>query len=342
MLDMRKTLVPLLALLALTAAAPADASFPGRNGKLAVKTEGCGGEGQTQIREYDLSGRDLGPLVACRPDGPDGEPGDDVYAPDWSGDGSRLLFGEGFESRLATVAADGSDFRPIPFDTPGESAEPYSGIAIAPDGRHVAASRGNSLYTLAVDGSEVKRLRETTRCTDGGFCVWYEQPRWSPDGRYIAAVVGSAYPRVIRPGIWLFDAETGAKVRRVSSRGSAPDWSPDGRHLLFNSSYQQREIRGGASGGNIFRVRADGEGDPRRVVHREDIADVNPVWAPDGRSFIWISLRFGAGDVSFSVKPSLWRKRLGGKARKVADLPRPYVEEGFWTQPDLAWQPLPR
>ena len=27
---------------------------------------------------------------------------------------------------------------------------------------------------------------------------------------------------------------------------------------------------------------------------------------------------------------------------KIADLPRPYVEESFWTQPDIAWQPLPR
>ena len=338
---MRKILLPLVALLLLVPAGVAEATFPGANGRFAITTEQCGGESQTQIRAYSTAGRDLGALVSCRPDGPDDEPGDDVFAPDWSADGSRLLFAEGYEGRPATVAADGSDLQPIPFTESSGSAE-AGGVACAPDGDHVALSRGHNLYTLARDGSEVKLLREHARCKGGGICVTYTDPRWSPNGRYIAAVVGSASPKVIRRGIWLFDAQTGAKVRRLSSRGSEPDWSPDGRRLLFRTDYQQREIRGGASGGNIFSVRADGRGDPRRVVHREDIADVQPVWAPDGRSFAWISLRFGRGDVSFSVRPSIWRKRLGGKARKIADLPRPYVEEGFWTQPDIAWQPLPR
>lgn len=338
---MRKISLPLLALLLLVPAGVAGATFPGANGKFAIKTEQCGGESQTQIRAYSTAGRDLGALVPCRPDGPEDEPGPEVAEPDWSADGSRLLFGEGYEQAPYTAAADGSDLRAIPFDAPSGSAEP-GGMSLAPDGRHLAISRGHNLYTLAQDGSEVKLLREHTRCRGGGFCVWYQQPRWSPDGRHIAAVVGSGSPKVIRPGIWLFDAQTGAKVRRLSSRGSEPDWSPDGRRLLFRTDYQQREIKGGASGGNIFTVRADGKGDPRRVVHREDIADVQPVWAPDGRSFAWISLRFGRGDVSFGVRPSIWRKRIGGRARKIADLPRPYVEEGFWTQPDIAWQPLPR
>jgi Tol biopolymer transport system component len=336
---MRKTFLPLLALLMLVPAGVADATFPGRNGNFAVTTERCGGESQTQIRAYSVAGHDLGAIVPCRPDGPDDEPGPEVYAPDWSADGSRLLFTEGFDS-LATVAADGSDLQPIPFDAPSGSAD-TGGVSYAPDGRHLAVSRGHNLYTLATDGSEVKLLREHTRCKGGGICVTYTNPRWSPDGRHIAVVVGSASPKVIRNGLWLFDAQTGAKVRRLSSRGTEPDWSPDGRRLLFRTGYQQREIRGGASGGNIFIVRADGKGDVRRVVHRENIADVQPVWAPDGRWFAWIELRFGRGDVSFTVKPSIWRKRLGGKARKLGNLPAPYVEEGFWTQPDLAWQPLP-
>ncbi len=339
---MRKITFPLLILLLLAPAGVAGATFPGRNGKLAVKVERCGFESQTQIRADSLGGRDLGALVPCRPDHPeDVVGGPEVYSPDWSADGTRLLFGEGYQQKLATVAADGSDHRAIPFDAPSDSV-PYYGMSLSPDGRRLAVARDNTIYTLGTDGSDPRKLREYTRCTDGGYCVWYQEPQWSPDGRHIAAVVGSAYPKVIRPGIWLFDAETGAKVRRLSSRGTEPNWSPDGRRLLFRTDYQQRESRGGASGGNIFSVRADGKGDPRRVVHREDIADVEPVWAPDGRSFAWISLRFGRGDVSFTVRPSIWRKRIGGKARKIADLPRPYVEEGFWTQPDIAWQPLPR
>jgi Tol biopolymer transport system component len=337
---MRNLLLPLLALLTLVSASVADASFPGRNGKLAITTERCGGESQTQIRGYSVSGRDLGPIVPCRPDGPDDEPGPEVYAPDWSADGSRLVFSEGFD-KLFTIAAGGSDEQAIPFEAPSDSSD-TAGVAFAPDDRHVAVSRGYNLYTLATDGSEVKLLREHTRCEGGGICVWYSSPAWSPDGRHIAVVVGSASPKVIRNGIWLFDAETGAKVRRISSRGTEPDWSPNGKRLLFRTGYQQREIKGGASGGNVFMARADGKGTPKRVVHRENIADVQPVWAPDGKSFAWVELRFGRGDVSFSVKPSVWRKRLGGKARRLFTIPSPYVEEGFWTQPEIAWQPLPR
>ena len=339
MVAMRTILLPLLALLTLVPAGVADASFPGRNGNFAVTTERCGGESQTQISAYSAAGRHLGPIVPCRADGPDDEPGPELHSPDWFADGSRLLFAEAFD-KLATVAAGGSDEQAIPFDASSRLGDP-GGVSMAPDGRHLAVSRGYDLYTLATDGSEVKLLREHTRCKRGGICVTYSNPRWSPDGRHIAAVVGSASPKVIRSGIWLFDAQTGAKVRRVTSGGTEPDWSPDGRRLLYRTGYQQREIKGGASGGNIFMVRADGKGDPRRVVHRENIADVEPVWAPDGRSFAWIELRFSAGDVSFRVKPSIWRKRLGGKARRLGGIPEPYVEEGFWTQPDLAWQPLP-
>ena len=331
-----------MALLTLVPATAADASFPGRNGQFAVVVEGC--QNQTYVRAYSTAGRDLGTPVPCAAGGEEDEPGEDVFAPEWAPGGARLAFteGEGQLQEYFTVAADGSDRRHVPIPHEGRFGE-RGGVSFSPDGERVAFVRAGSIYTARVDGSDVRLLRAQRLCGGGGICVHYREPRWSPDGRTIAFVAGSARPKLIKNGLWLMRAGSGELVRRLSGRGSEADWSPDSRRLVFRTPYQQREIRGGASGGNVFVVRADGRGRPRRIVHRENVAEIQPTWAPDGRSIAWISLGFSAGDVSFRVRPSLWRMRLrGGEPRRIRKLPAPYVEEGFWDQPDLAWQSLPR
>jgi Tol biopolymer transport system component len=190
-----------------------------------------------------------------------------------------------------------------------------------------------------VDGRDVKLLRAQARCgPDNAICVMYEDPRWSPDGRRIAVRVLSA-SRAIGTGLWILDAGTGRPLRRIAKGGLwgafEADWSPDGRRLVFNTDYQRDEVNGGASGGNIYVARADGKGKPRRIVHRKHIADTDPTWAPDGRSIVWV-------EQSFRVRPGIWRMRVpGGRPRLIRRIPHPYVEEGDYYAPKLAWQPLP-
>lgn len=352
MTRLRPVRVVALALASLVAApSVAHATFPGRNGKLVVAYDTC--EFHPHLRGLSPGGSDLGPLTQpCEVVGMDEEHEEPIVraasAPDWAPDGSRLVFFQrGVEPRgLATMAADGSDTRPIP-----GTATAYQ-PSFAPDGRRVAFMEDAGLFTVAVDGSERRRLRATPRCGPSrSNCTSMSEPRWSPDGRRIAIVVdqhvfGPGRPPALPPGLWLIDARTGKLIRRlVRSDGirtpADVDWSPDGRRLLYATPYQQDEVKGGASGGNIWVVRADGEG-RRRLVHRERFAETHPTWSPDGRWIAWVGLGFSAGDVGFTVTPTVYRRRVaGGPLRRVARLPEPWVEEADYFSPQLTWQPLP-
>ncbi|MDQ3740764.1 MAG: hypothetical protein M3389_07445 [Actinomycetota bacterium] len=348
---MLRRLIPLVALASLALPAVAQASFPGRNGNLVVAYDTC--EFNPHLRTLSLAGRDLGPLTKpCEVVGHDPENEEDVIRaasqPDWAPDGRRLVFYmRGPEPRgLYTAAADGTDPQAIP-----GTATAYQ-PSFSPDGRHVAYMDEGALRTIATDGTDRRVLRPTPTCgPNRSNCTSMNEPRWSPDGRRIALVVeqfafGPGRPPAVLPGIWLVDARTGRLVRRLvrSDGGSTPsdvDWSPDGRRLLFRTHYQQDEIKGGASGGNVYVIRADGRG-RRRLVHRERFAETQPRWSPDGRWVAWIGLGFTGGDVAFSVTPTVYKRRIaGGRPQLVRRLPGPYVEEADFFAPQLSWQPLP-
>src|SRR5262249_37813664 len=92
----------------------------------------------------------------------------------------------------------------------------------------------------------------------------YGNPKFSPDGRYIAVHIWD------RPSshIWIHDLNARTAIRRLTFEGRNwnPHWTPDGKRLLFNSDR--------ASGGfAVFWQAADGStaaesltkpgGDPR-------------------------------------------------------------------------------
>ena len=320
-------------LLALAAPA-ADASFPGRNGILAVTLDACGEAGH--IRAYSAAGRALHDLTPRCETIEEDEPRT-TSGPEWTPDGSRLVFADdGFGGdpapRFGSVAADGSDRQPLP---PALGTEPRGSarrLSFSPEGERVAYAADRKVLTSRLDGTDRRVL--LGGCTDANGCL-YEEPRWSPDGRRIAVRKLGA-----RPGVLVVDARTGKLVRRIMRGGVEHDWSPDARSLVFRTRFQHREIEGGATGGNVYVQRVSG-GRPRRIVHRERIADTSPVWSPDGRTILFVSLRMAAGDVGFRVFPSLWRvPSRGGRPVKLTTLPETYQEEGFFDPPRLAWQAL--
>jgi Tol biopolymer transport system component/serine/threonine protein kinase len=101
---------------------------------------------------------------------------------------------------------------------------------ISPDGRSIAftSTRGGGaeLWIAAADGSGARRVSALAVTS---------APRWSPDGRSIA--FGALAPGVVRPDIWIVDAN-GGTPRRITTDPSYEtllSWAADGRSLYMMS-----------------------------------------------------------------------------------------------------------
>lgn len=115
---------------------------------------------------------------------------------------------------------------------------------------------------------------------------WFEDPRYSPDGRFIAFVRVSidhgqnSYHRTI----WVAPTQAGAgtpwRLTAGPKSDTSPRWSPDGRYLAFISN------RGGAAP-QIYCIAISG-GEARQLTSlRHGTSD--PAWSPDGTQIAFLS-----------------------------------------------------
>jgi Tol biopolymer transport system component len=231
----------IVAVAMLVTASAADGSLPGRNGDIAFDAKfDCGFEhGAIGVMGPDGSARRQ--ISECDWN---------TYDPVWTADGRRLSYWARGVTWL--MSADGSERR-----------EMSRGIApsFAPNGVHYAYVRYRGpvkrIWRARIDGGEGRHLRAG------------RSPLWSPDGRMIA---------YYRKGVWLMNARTGERLRRVAPRWMTPlDWSPDGRRLLCS---------GYADGSDLYAVRADGKRRPRRLTRTPARSESDAAWSPDGRRIV--------------------------------------------------------
>jgi hypothetical protein len=236
-----------LALVAwLVGAVPAQAAFPGYNGKL-VTVHGATAAHCCPLAIYTVfpDGRGASNLVSNL----------DPWQPAWSADGTRLVFNhDGTDedpTRTYVMNADGTGMTQV--------GEDFMDPAWTPDGRIVFTGGGSAGISVAnADGSGITSIPNTTF---GG------EPQWSPDGSKIAfsrqATTGEYDVYTIRPDGTELTNLTGD----IAEHASSPNWSPDGTRIAF-----QRSSR-------IWTMRADGTD---RVQITTNINTSSPVWSPDG------------------------------------------------------------
>jgi Tol biopolymer transport system component len=233
--------------------------------------------------------------------------------PNWSPDGRSLLFTT--YRTVWLIGADGSDRRQVSLG---------SAPSFAPDGRHYAYLRGPSyrkdIRRARLDGSDNRLLRRG------------RSPLWSPNGRTIAYVN--------RKGIWIMNARTGERLRRVASPGLLPvDWTPDGRRLLCLRYWE--EYVGDVQNADLYTVRADGAGSPQRLTRTRRRSEGHAAWSPDGRQIVFAAL---TAPREFQQQRSIWTMSAHGTREK-----RIWQEPAFSEDDEdrvtqspvsLSWQPL--
>lgn len=172
----------------------------------------------------------------------------------------------------------------------------------APDGRRLAFSTPDGVTVLdVVTGAQVL-------VGPGG-----RYASWSPDGRQLAFTVDMT--------IVIVDAD-GAHPQQLTPPtrvAFAPEWSPDGQHLLYIESVQdaQQEVRYEQV------VLTDRMGATHRVLTTETTAIAGAHWSPDGAYIAARPVKFGA---------------IGVRVIRVSD--RKQLFEGAYSfSGDLAWRP---
>jgi len=206
----------------------------------------------------------------------------ELYIMNSDGTGVTRLTTVAGEDRSASFSPDGSR---IAFDSPRST-----------EGRF-------DIYTMKVDGTDVRRLTMATGFVDD------VRPAWSPDGSKIS--FSSDRDGNEQYEIYEINPD-GSNPRRVT--GLAPDWdvrshySPDGRRMAFVSHRHgaPRPSDGRRTGGNpeIYVINTDGSGERRLTTNGGDnspqpppVPGPNtaledfPAWSPDGSKIIFDSGR---------------------------------------------------
>ena len=302
-----------LVLVALAAfAQPAYATFGGRNGGVGFAQRSTTGDSveppveHTRLAARHVFGRSDRVLVDCQLTG--GAPsggncaGTSYRSPSYSRNGERIVFDAG--ERIGVMAADGSGLSLQPAVT-ADDGDP----AFAPDGRRIVFTGTNDRGTTDV---YVRRLGEPAQVIihDAG------EPGWS--SRDVIAYVRSGNIYVARPG---------GLHRRFVTSGVSPDWSPDGRRLLFVRPLAMLTFD--APVGRMYVAGAHGEG-LRRIGPAADAS--RPVWSPQGN---WIAYE--------ALEAGILAKRLDSSepAHEIAPS-QSSGESGSIASFDPAWRPFPR
>jgi TolB protein len=189
-------------------------------------------------------------------------------APNWSPDGSYLLFnGNG---RLYTIPAAGGE--PKLLDT-GAANRCNNDHGLSPDGKWLAISDqhdGPSRIYVVPSAGGTPRL-----VTPLGPSYWHG---WSPDGCTLAYCA----ERSGNFDVYTIPVEGGPERRLTTAEGldDGPEYSPDGRYIYFNSE------RTGLM--KIWRMKADGA-DQEPVTLDSDYADWFAHPSPDGKLLLFLS-----------------------------------------------------
>jgi Tol biopolymer transport system component len=246
---------------------PAQATFPGKNGKIAFTHTSIHGRKEVlDIYTVNPDGTNLTNLTANT------STSVSEGGPAWSPDGTKIAFSSDLNSKsvlgsndIYVMDADGSNPKRL---TNNDYRFQYVG-SWSPDGAKMVLSCYRSLYevcTMDADGSNLTQL------TSGDN----EGPTWSPDGTKIAYRGSSG-------GIHTMNPDGSNKTLAIAG-GDQADWSPDGTKIAY------RRYPPGQGHSDIFIANADGSNPVNLTASISNTSyETVPTWSPDGTKIAFSS-----------------------------------------------------
>jgi TolB protein len=263
----------LVVLVVLWGVRPAEAAFPGVNGKIVFASDRTSGdgvdnpEGDNEIFSMNPDGTEL--IQLTHNDMDDEEPA-------YSADGQQIAFLRWREydpddfrwtTDIFTMDADGTNETSVtPTDLTYEFSPTWS-----PGGEHIAFYVKDfefdpmGIYKMSAEGGKAVRLTRSS-----GLIEYYD-PEWSPGGKRIAFTKYDkselrSYIVRIKP------RPVGRTNRPVTlAVGSQPSWSPNGAQIAF------------VRRGDIYKMASDGL--KKKLITRDA---AGPAWSPDGTRIAFV------------------------------------------------------
>lgn len=254
--------------------------------------------------------------------------------------------------------------RPLSIDDMAKIRE-VGNPQLSPDGKWIAYTvgtvdvekdkRDTDLWMISWDGGERLRLTSTPESGES-------QPRWSPDGRYLAFVATRGDEEEKKKGgqVWLLDRRGGEAQKLTEIKGGIADyaWSPDGKRLVlvvndFDPSsdpekkegwkrktkppividrYHFKQDREGYLGPYRTHLQLfDVDGRKAEALTSGNYDESQPAWSPDGKSIAFVSDRDADPDRTDNSDVFVIDAKAGSEARKLTTFPGPDGGRPAWS-----------
>ncbi|MHC4745258.1 MAG: TolB family protein [Planctomycetota bacterium] len=156
----------------------------------------------------------------------------------------------------------------VPIDT---TEGTWLSLDVSSDGKEIVFDLLGDIYTIPIEGGQAKALTEGI--------PWDMQPRFSPDGRYIAFTSD----RAGGDNIWIIN-RNGDNPRQVTKEDfrlpNSPAWTPDGQYIAARKHFTSRRSLGAGEIWLYHVVGGEGVQMTKRPNDQKDLGE--PAFSPDG------------------------------------------------------------